>query len=112
MSDHCGLKYLFDQLRLNARQYGWMALINEFDFEIKNIKGKEKKVATALSQRVQKIHLAVASVGESNIQQTIKTLFPEDEFFNQVKERLQQEPREKRYERYQLRDDDNLLYNN
>jgi hypothetical protein len=44
MTDHCGLKYLFDQPRLNARQARWMALISEFDFEIKHIKGKENKV--------------------------------------------------------------------
>jgi hypothetical protein len=37
---HCGLEYLFDQLRLNDRHVIWMTLINEFDFEIKHIKGK------------------------------------------------------------------------
>jgi hypothetical protein len=83
MTDHCGLKYLFDQPRLNARHARWMALINEFDFEIKHIKGKENKVADALSQSVQAIHLATTSVGESDIQQRIKTLSQGDEFFNQ-----------------------------
>jgi hypothetical protein len=53
MTDHCGLKYLFDQPRLNARQARWMVLISEFDFEIKHIKGKENKVADALNQSVQ-----------------------------------------------------------
>jgi hypothetical protein len=93
MTDHCGLKYLFDQPRLNARQARWMALISEFDFEIKHIKGKENKVEDALSQSVQTIHLATTSVGESDIKQRIKTLLQEDEFFNQVKEGLQQEPK-------------------
>jgi hypothetical protein len=111
MTDHCGLKYLFDQPRLNARQARWMALISEFDFEIKHIKGKENKVVDTLSRSVQTIHLATTSVGESNIQQRIKTLLSEDEFFNQVKEKLQQEPKEKRYEGYQLRDDNLLMYN-
>ena len=32
MTDHCGLQYLFDQLKLNARQATWMALLSEFDF--------------------------------------------------------------------------------
>jgi hypothetical protein len=40
MTDHCGLRYLFDQPKLNARQDRWMALLSEFDFEIKHIKGK------------------------------------------------------------------------
>jgi hypothetical protein len=42
----------------------------------------------------------------------IKTLLQEDEFFNQVKERLRKEPREKRYEGYQFGIDSLLLYNN
>ena len=34
MIDHCGLRHLFDQPKLNARQARWMALLSEFDFEI------------------------------------------------------------------------------
>jgi lipopolysaccharide biosynthesis glycosyltransferase len=41
MIDHCGLKYLFDQPYLNARQARWIPLISEFDFEIKHIKSKK-----------------------------------------------------------------------
>jgi hypothetical protein len=67
---------------------------------------------THSAESVQTIHLATTSVGESDIQQRIKTLLSEDEFFKQVKEKLQQEPKEKRYEGYQLRDDNLLLYNN
>ena len=52
-TDHCGLKYLLDQPTLNARQARWMEFLCEFDFEIKHIKGKEKKVANALSMKVQ-----------------------------------------------------------
>jgi hypothetical protein len=111
MNDHCGLKYLFEQPRLNARQARWMALINVFDFEIKHINGKENKVVDMLIQIIQTIHLATTSGGESNIRQIIKTLLSEDEFFNLVREKLQQEPKEKRYEGYQLRDDNLLVYN-
>jgi hypothetical protein len=49
MKDHRGLRYLFDQTKLNARKSRWMALLSEFDFEIKHIKGKENKVVDALS---------------------------------------------------------------
>ena len=48
-TDHCGLKYLFDQPTLNARQARWLEFLCEFDFEIKHIKGKENKVADAIS---------------------------------------------------------------
>jgi hypothetical protein len=72
MTDHCGLKYLFDHPRLNARHARWMELISEFDFEIKHIKGKENRLAYALFRSVQTIHLAITSVGESNIKQRIR----------------------------------------
>jgi len=61
------MKYLFDQLILSARHVRWMTLISEFDFEIKHIKGKEKKVANALIQSVHTTHLETTSVGESDI---------------------------------------------
>ena len=39
-TDHCGLKYLFDQPTLNARKVRWLEFLCEFDFEINHIKGK------------------------------------------------------------------------
>ena len=38
ITDHCGLKYLFDQPTLNASQARWLEFLCEFDFEIKHIK--------------------------------------------------------------------------
>jgi hypothetical protein len=62
-----------------------MALISEFDFEIKHVKGKENRVSYALSRSVNIVHLETTSVGEFDIQKRIKTLFQEDEFFNHVR---------------------------
>jgi hypothetical protein len=42
-TDHNGLKYLFDQPTLNARQSRWLEFLCECDFDIKHIKGKENK---------------------------------------------------------------------
>ena len=42
MTDHCGLRHLFDQPKLNVRKARWMALLSDFDFEIKHI--KERKI--------------------------------------------------------------------
>lgn len=41
MRNHIGLRYLFGQPNLNARKARWFATLNEFDFEIRYIKGKE-----------------------------------------------------------------------
>jgi hypothetical protein len=40
MTNHCVLKCFFDEPMLNDRHDRWMALISEFYFEIKHIKGK------------------------------------------------------------------------
>ena len=48
--DNMSLKYLFDQLILNARQARWFSFPGEYHFELKHIKGKEKKVVDALSR--------------------------------------------------------------
>jgi hypothetical protein len=72
MIDHCGLQYMFDQPKLNARQARWMALLSEFDFEIKHIKGKENRVVDALSRSMKIIHLAVVSTYETNVKERVK----------------------------------------
>jgi hypothetical protein len=56
-TDHSGLKYLFGQPTLNARQSRWLEFLNEYDFDIRNIKGKEKKVVDALNKRVHEMNL-------------------------------------------------------
>jgi len=61
MSDHNGLRFLFDQPNLNSRQSGCLAMINEFNFEIRYIKGKDNRVANALSRRVHVNHIASMS---------------------------------------------------
>jgi hypothetical protein len=40
MTDNCGLRHMFDQPKINVGQDRWMALLSEFDFKIKIIKGK------------------------------------------------------------------------
>jgi hypothetical protein len=47
---HSGLRYLFDQPKLNDRQATWMDVLNEFDFQIKHIKGEENRVVDSLSR--------------------------------------------------------------
>jgi hypothetical protein len=56
------------------------------------LKGKENKIADALSQSVHTIHLETTSVGESDIKQRIKNLFRGDDLFTQVKEGYNKNP--------------------
>ena len=109
-TDHCGLKYLFDQPTLNARQARWLEFLCEFDFEIKHIKGKENKVADALSRKVQKMHVALLSIFQSYLREHIVNHASGDELYELVKEKLQQQSLEKRYEGYKLEEDGLLTY--
>ena len=87
-TDHCGLKYLFDQPTLNAWQAIWMEFLCEFDFEIKHIKGKENKVADALSRKVQEMHVTSLSIFQSDLRQQIVSHATGDELYEQVKDKL------------------------
>ena len=72
MTVHCELRYMFDQPKLNARQARWMALLSEFDFEIKHIKGKENRVVDALSRSMKKIHLTAMSTYEMDVKERFR----------------------------------------
>ena len=61
MSDHIGLRYLFDQKNMNSKKVRWLAMISDFDFEIKYIKGKENRVTDDLSKRIHVNHIEVMS---------------------------------------------------
>ena len=50
MTDNISLKYFFSQTDLNARQARWLSFLSEFDMDIKHIRGKENKIADALSR--------------------------------------------------------------
>jgi hypothetical protein len=66
-TDHNGLKYLFDQPTLNARQSRWLEFLYEYDFNIKHIKGNENKVVDALSRRLHELHATTISMYRTDI---------------------------------------------
>jgi hypothetical protein len=74
MTDHNGLKHLFDQPHLNSKQARWLDFLSEYDFEIRHIKGKENKVADALSRSMQVIHMETISICESNLKIRVKEI--------------------------------------
>ena len=66
-TNHCGLKYLFEQPTLNARKPRRLEFLCEFYFEIKHIKGKENKVVDALSTRLHSMHVEAISTFQSGL---------------------------------------------
>jgi hypothetical protein len=110
MTDHYGLRYLFDQPKLNARQARWMALLSEFDSEIKHIKGKKNRVVYALSRSMRMIHLAAVSTYETDVKNKIRNAQDIDSFVQTVTLYLQQEPTGVKYEGYQMIEGGLLTY--
>jgi hypothetical protein len=87
---HIGLKYLFEQPTLNARQKRWLEFLSEYDLDIKHIKGKENKVVDALSRRVHLMHATAVSIHQSNLKSKILDGLAIDQHYLQVKKSLQQ----------------------
>jgi hypothetical protein len=79
LTDNSGVKHLFSQQDLNARQARWLAFLSEFDFEVRHIKGKENKVADALSRRTNGIYEVIISKVENDIEHRIKSASKNDE---------------------------------
>ena len=69
--DHCDLKHLFGHPTLNARQTRWLEFQSEYDFEIKNIKGKENQVVDALNMRAHEVHVATINIYRTNLKDKI-----------------------------------------
>ena len=65
---------MFNQPDLNARQERWLAFLSEFDFEVRHIKGKENKVADALSRRVHGLFEINISKARSDLEQRIRMI--------------------------------------
>jgi hypothetical protein len=70
-TDHNGLKYLFDQPNLDARQRISLEFLSEYNFDIKHIKGKENKVVDALSKRVHEPHATAISMYHTDVKRKI-----------------------------------------
>ena len=47
-TNNMSLEYLFDHPYLNSRKAKWLSFLNEYHFELNNIKGKVNKIVDAL----------------------------------------------------------------
>ena len=90
MSDHSGLRYLFDQPNMNGRQARWLATISEFNFKIECIKAKENRVENALSRWIQVNHLPSMSSQGIDLQDRILQASQKDVKYMDIVNMLQQ----------------------
>jgi hypothetical protein len=84
-TNHSGLKYLFGQPTLNARKIQWLEFLNEYDFDINHIKGKENKVDDALNRRVHEMHATTISMYKSDLKDIIFEVAKSDQHYVEIK---------------------------
>ena len=111
-TNHNGLKYLFDQPTLNARQIRWLEFLCEYDFDIRHIKGKDNKVVDALSRKVHELHATAISMYKTELKDRIVGAANADLQYKRLVAKLQQHEKPQTKESYTLGTDSFLLYKN
>jgi hypothetical protein len=101
-TNHSGVKYCFDQPTLNVRQSRWLDFINEYDFDIKHIKGKENKVDDELRRRVHEMHATTITMCQSELKHKIVKVAESDRKYMELKEKLKQGNLQQKIEDYKL----------
>jgi hypothetical protein len=99
---HNGMKYLFGQPTLNSRQSRWLEFLSEYDFYIKHIKGKEKKVVNELDRRVNELHSTSISMYQTNLKDKILEAAKSNLKYIELVEKSQQGILQEKIEDYKL----------
>ena len=85
------LKYLFDQPDINARKDIWLDFLNEYHFELNHIKGKENKVADALSRQTHMIYEVTLSQIDAYLHENIRMANNVDLFYVEILNKVQED---------------------
>jgi hypothetical protein len=109
-TDHCGLKHLFGQPTLNAKQTRWLEFLSDYDSESKHIKGKDNQVVDSLNKRAHEIHIASISMYMTDMRDKIIATTNSNQHFLQIKEALQQGNFQQKFNYYELKEDGILMY--
>ena len=104
------MKYLLEQPNLNARQARWLAFLSEYDFEIQHIKGKENKVANALSRNARMNFAVVISTYTTYLDEQLKKGIEQDEIYQSLQAKTKENPTKNLSKGYSLNAKEFLLY--
>jgi hypothetical protein len=89
-----------------------LGFLCEYEFDIKNIKGKENKVVDELNRRVHELHATTISMYQTNIKDKILEDAKADLQYMEMVTKLQQGKMLQKIEDYRLEVDGIILYRN
>ena len=95
---------------MNARQARWLDFLSEYDFEIQHIKGKENKVADALSKNAKLNFTAAISTYTTDLEEQLKAGLEQDEIYLKLQAKAEENPIESLSTGYSLNEKRFLLY--
>ena len=101
---------MLDQPNLNARQARWLDFLSEYDFEIQHIKGKENKVADALSRNVKLNFTAASSTYTIDLEELLEAGIKQDENYQKLQAKVKENLIESLSTGYNLNEKGLLLY--
>ena len=79
--DHQSLCYIMTQILLNNRQRRWLEFLQEYDFEIEYLPGRDNVIADALSRRA---YASTISVVRGQLGTLVKEALPSDPYFGET----------------------------
>jgi hypothetical protein len=88
----------------------WLDFLSEYDFDIKHIKGKEKKVVDTLNRRVHEIHATNIRMYKSYLSDKILEVANSDQCYMDINKNLQQGKLQQKFEGYELKENVILMY--
>eukprot|EP00253_Pinus_taeda_P020845 PITA_20845 len=111
LTDHHSLTHYFSQPTLNARQGHWADFLSGFYFEIKHLKGKENRVADALSRKAHCLYELSVSKWQNSLVEQIKAAASRDSEYQHLKQQVQQSVNERLQQGYTLDSAGMLCFN-
>ena len=90
-TNNMSLKYLFEKPDLNSRKSRWLDFLSEYHFKLKHIKGKENKIADALSQRNHMIYEVNLSQINLDLHERIRMTNRVDPFYLEILKKVQED---------------------
>ena len=109
-TDHSSLTNYFKQADLNSRQARWNAFLSEFDMDIQHVKGKENRVADALSRKLHGIYALYYNQLERQLLEQLKEEAQKDPEYKFLWQQMEDDKKQGKASEYGNNEDQVLTF--